>query len=199
MRSRLIAPLLSLLVALLALGCVSSPGPSSAAPVGTSLPGVVQPTDAQEHLLDVRLLEVAEIKRSWGKDWLVNPFLPWEKSFSGKQFQIFAIEIKSRKNLALVLRPPVAYLPDGSMDGWTYDQQGFIDFWLDRTNEEIGGWDKKRTTIERTVKYFDSELPLYTGKAIVVPVVVPIKSPVPAKITMEVVVNGKVQSFELKP
>lgn len=150
-------------------------------------------------LLEVGLVDVATIKRTWGRTWTVNPFLPWEKSFSGIQFQIYALIIKSNASTTAVLNEPEAFLSDGTRIGRAYEKMDFLDFWLDRTDEDVEGWERKKITIERTVPYFNSEISLSSDKTYIIPIILPKDSKPLAKISISMLINGESKHFELIP
>ena len=145
----------------------------------------------------MELVDTATIRRLWGRTWPVNPFLPWEKSFSGPQFQVYVLGIQSTANVVAVISEPEAFLPDGTRIGRSYEKNDFLEFWLARTDEDVAGWERKKTTIERTVPYFNSETPLYVNKLYAIPVILPKDPKTPAKFTLSIVVDGTVKILEI--
>lgn len=181
--------------------CVSAPMSQGQPGEATAIAGTPLSTTARAEpaSTDVKLLDLATIKRMWGRTWMVNPFLPWEKSFSGIQFQVYAVGIQSHANVIAVINEPEAFLADGSKVGRSYEKNDYLDFWLDRTDEDVEGWERKKTTIERTVPYLNSEVPLYANKVYVIPLILPKDSKIPAKIMVSMLINGNPTMFEVLP
>lgn len=177
---------------LMLISCASDPEPRNGIGIAisaTSLDATAPNTEAKA-VPSLALLPEDEVKCLWGRRSEINPFLPQEKSITGKQYEVYPLKLASKDDLLVTILGVTAYDYAGAVVGRTYDQEKYIEFWLARIAEEDVDWERKRRTIEKYVPYYGSAFPLYSDRSYVLVVIAPKDAKVPARYTATLEIDG---------
>lgn len=184
---------------LILVSCASAPEtetgigvPLSVTPLGTKAYEV-----AAQAVPSVYLVSEDEVKRSWGRQPEINPFLPQVKSITGKQFEIFPLKLIAKDDLLVTILDVKAYDDAGEVIGKSYEKDKYIDFWFARIAEEDDDWERKKRTIEKFVPYFGSAFPMYSDRSYIIVIVTSKGTKAPARYVVTLELEGAVVTVDV--